>query len=243
MNQLELVWELERHNTIIEESKKNLNELENSIKLKNMTTKINELEVNASQIMERKIYNNKQISKLERMLKEYDYTKNKLESNLYNGSITDLKQLEHLTREKDAVLSKIDEIEFDILEKMDENEALQKENNSLKDELYKLNLEILDISNIIHKEIKQLQIRIQNAEHERSNILPNIDGEILNKYEKIRTKRGKGIVHINDRICVGCNMRIPTYLLKDLKKGDEIIYCESCGRILYYMKQDDSSIS
>ena len=92
MNQLELVWELERHNTIIEESKKNLNELENSIKLKNMTTKINELEVNASQIMERKTYNNKQISKLERMLKEYDYTKNKLESNLYNGSITDLKQ-------------------------------------------------------------------------------------------------------------------------------------------------------
>lgn len=239
MDQLKLIWELEKHNCIIEECKKNLTELENSIKLKNLGIRINELEFKVNNIKEKILDNNKYVVKLEKLLKEYDYTKDKLEKDLYGGAITDIKQLNHLTREKEGIISKIDDVELRILEIIDEIEELHKQYNGLKDELDSLNLENLDTKNNVDKEIKQIQIRIRDAECERSNIIPNIDNRILDKYEKIRNKKGKGIVLVNNYICSGCNMRISSYLMKDLKKGNEIVFCESCGRILYYIKERD----
>jgi len=34
-------------------------------------------------------------------------------------------------------------------------------------------------------------------------------------------------------------MMVPTYLLNDLKKRSQIIFCENCGRILYYKLDKD----
>ena len=241
MNQLKLLWELEKNNSIIDKCRNSLMELEHSIQISDLTTRINDMELRINQIEEIKRDNNKQVAKLERLLKEYDYSKEKLESNLYNGSITDLKQLEHLTREKNGILEKIDEAEFNILEKMDENDSLQKEYNSLNDQLNNRKKEILDLKRTIDEEINMIQIEMKHANQERNNILPNIEEEILERYEKIRNNRAKGIVHVNNYICSGCNVRIPTYLVKNLRDNDEIIFCESCGRILYYIRQDISS--
>lgn len=241
MNQLELLWQLEKYNDIIDKCKNKLIELENSIKLYNLTASIKELKFRLNQIEEIKISNNKHVAKLERLLKEYDYTKKELEDNLYNGSITDLKQLEHLTREKNGLLEKIDIIEVNILEMMEEDEKLQEEHNILLHKLKEYDVEIREVKKALNKDIIDMQNRIQDAEKERIDIIPSIDEEILNRYERIRNKRGQGIVLVNNYICSGCNVRIPTYLVKTLRNNDEIIFCESCGRILYYIRQDISS--
>ncbi|MDR7870158.1 MAG: C4-type zinc ribbon domain-containing protein [Tissierellaceae bacterium] len=235
MDQLKLVWELEENNSTIDECKKSLSELEDSIRLKSLFKKSKELESNTYLIELRIIDNNKEINKLERLLKEYDYTSKKIETDLYNGSVTDIKQLDHLNKEKLGILAKIDELESSMLDMMDENEILQNSFHTMKDELEVLSSDLIEIKNSISNEIKQLQIRIQDAESQRNNIIPKIDDKILNRYEKTRVKRGKGIVSVNDNICGGCNMHIPTYLMRDLIKGDDIIYCESCGRLLYYI--------
>ncbi len=124
---------------------------------------------------------------------------------------------------------------------MDENDSLQKEYNSLNAQLNNRNKEILDLKRTIDEEINMIQIEMKHANQERNNILPNIEEGILERYEKIRNNRAKGIVHVNNYICSGCNVRIPTYLVKNLRDNDEIIFCESCGRILYYIRQDIAS--
>ena len=37
-----------------------------------------------------------------------------------------------------------------------------------------------------------------------------------------------------DGRCTGCNLSMRLQFYQDLKKGDEILACECCQRILYY---------
>lgn len=236
MNQLKLVWELEKYNVIIDECKTNLSKLQNSNSLKKMNNRMTELDSNINHIKGRILENSKIVSKLERLLKEYDYTKMKLEEDLYSGEISDIKQLEQLTVDKEEIFKLIDEVEFKILKLIDDNEALEKNYSTIKDDYKELNDDITMTQKQFNDLSKELKEKIHYTEQEKAKILPNIDNKILKRYDNTREKRGRGIALVNGEICGGCNMRIPTYLMVDIKKQTEIIYCDSCGRLLYHME-------
>lgn len=237
MNQLRLIWDLEKYNSIIDECKTDLSKIENSDRHKDMNKKINELDSFINHMKAELLEDSKITSKLERVLKEYDYRKMKLEEDLYCGEVTDIKQLEQLSREKDETSKLIDELESKILNLIDNTEVLEKSLSNTGDDYKKLKKDIFKTEEEFDELIKELKVKINNAEQERDKILPRIDLKILKRYDETRKKRGRGVVLINDDICKGCNVRIPTYLIADIKKQSEIIYCESCGRLLYY-KED-----
>ena len=239
MDQLKLIWELEKHYEYIKESSKSIDKLEDWDKLKSLINRFEHLEAKTSQSKDRILENNKEITKLERLLKEYDYKKNKIDNDIYNGFVTDMKQLDHLSREKESIEKKIDVTELKILEKIDENDDLDYALLNFKDELRGLKSDIDDMKDINEKEIMELKALIRKAEMEKDNIIQSVNSDLLNRYEKLRTNKGKGIAMVNDHICSGCNMRISRYLMKDLRKAEEIIYCESCGRILYYLPDEE----
>ena len=199
-----------------------------------MIKKTNELESNIN-LTKEKISENSKISlKLERLLKEYDYTKKKLEVDLYGGQITDVKQLEQLALDKEKTFGLIDEVESRILSLIDDNEALEERYLAIKDDYEQLRFEIISTQEQANEMIEGLKTKIRDAEQGKASIIPDIELTILGRYDLTRDKRGKGIVLVNNDICSGCNVRIPTYLMQDIKKQSEIIYCESCGRLLYY---------
>ena len=239
MDQLKLVWELEKYNDCIKEATNSLNELEDSDRLKALLNRFEQVESKVKQNKDRILDNNREITKLERLLKEYDYKKNKINNDIYNGYVIDMKQLDHLSREGESLSKKIDETELLILEMIDENDELDDTMAIFENELIELKSEIDELKDIIEKEIIRLKDLIHYADRERNNTIPSINNEILNRYEKLKMNKGKGIVMVNDHICGGCNMRISRYLMKDLRKGEEIIYCESCGRILYYLADEE----
>ena len=237
MNQLKLVWELEKYNSLIDGYKINLSKLESSSRLKNMNKRMDELDSNIKHIEGKILENSKMASKLERLLKEYDYTKTKIEEDLYSGKITDLKQLEQLSIDKEETFKLIDELESKILKLIDDNEDLEKNYSTIKDDYMKLK----DDAKITEKEfnelVEEVRDKINNSKQEKDKVLAKIDDKILKRYNLTREKRGRGIVPVNGEICGGCNMRIPTYLIADIRKQTEIIYCESCGRLLYYIEE------
>lgn len=236
MNQLKLIWELEKYNSTIDECKVNLNKLEDSIRIKNMIKRINELGSNVKLTREKILENSKLSLKLERLLKEYDYTKKKLEDDLYGGQITDVKQLEQLTIDKEKTFELIDEVESRILSLIDDNEALEERYLAIKDDYEQLRYEIISRQEEANEMIEGLKTKIKDAELRKADIIPSVEMKTLKRYDLTRDKRGKGIVPVNNDICGGCNVRIPTYLMQDIKKQSEIIYCESCGRLLYYIE-------
>ncbi|MGL1894043.1 MAG: C4-type zinc ribbon domain-containing protein [Spirochaetaceae bacterium] len=67
----------------------------------------------------------------------------------------------------------------------------------------------------------------------------DMDSEILFKFERIiKNKSGLGIVPVISGICSGCHMTLPAQFANDVRKGEEILFCPYCSRILFH---EDSS--
>jgi predicted nucleic acid-binding Zn-ribbon protein len=70
---------------------------------------------------------------------------------------------------------------------------------------------------------------------EREELVKQITPAIYERYERVRkARRGIAVAEAIDGRCSACNMAMRLQFFQDLKKGDQILCCESCQRILYY---------
>ena len=70
---------------------------------------------------------------------------------------------------------------------------------------------------------------------ERKKILAEMTPKIAAEYERIRKGRaGVAIAEVIGGRCSKCNMQVRPQFLQELKRGDSIMICESCKRMLYW---------
>jgi uncharacterized protein len=70
---------------------------------------------------------------------------------------------------------------------------------------------------------------------ERARIVAGMNPNVYRQYERIRKGRhGIAIAEAVDGRCSACHMTIRLQFFQDLKKGTQVMSCESCSRILYY---------
>jgi hypothetical protein len=79
------------------------------------------------------------------------------------------------------------------------------------------------------------QKEINTLKSERLAVVALMTPLIVSNYERIRKGRaGVGITEAIAGRCGRCNIVLRPQFFQDLKKGETIMTCESCGRILYY---------
>jgi predicted nucleic acid-binding Zn-ribbon protein len=72
-------------------------------------------------------------------------------------------------------------------------------------------------------------------QQERAGIVAGVTPSMYKTYERVRKgRRGIAVAEAVDGRCTVCNMLLRLQYFQDLKKGDQILFCESCQRILYY---------
>jgi predicted nucleic acid-binding Zn-ribbon protein len=70
---------------------------------------------------------------------------------------------------------------------------------------------------------------------ERGSIVPQLTGSTYQRYEHVRkNRRGIAVAEAFQGRCSACNLTLRPQFFQDLKKGEQILSCESCQRILYY---------
>jgi predicted nucleic acid-binding Zn-ribbon protein len=70
---------------------------------------------------------------------------------------------------------------------------------------------------------------------ERASIVGSIAPAVYQRYERVRKgRRGRAVAEALEGRCSACNLTLRPQLSQDLKRGEEILSCESCQRILYY---------
>ncbi len=79
----------------------------------------------------------------------------------------------------------------------------------------------------------------QNAaaelQKERAGIVAGMTPSIYKNYERVRKGRGGiAVAEVVDGRCTVCNIALRLQYFQDLRKGEQILSCESCQRILYY---------
>lgn len=82
---------------------------------------------------------------------------------------------------------------------------------------------------------KKFEARITKLSGRRTGLTSQLEPDTLSAYERIR-RRGGGLafVAVKERRCSACKMVVPHQIYVQLRKGDDILACESCGRLLFW---------
>lgn len=122
-----------------------------------------------------------------------------------------------------------------ILELMSESESLdtavKKAEASLKEEK-----QLVDAEKARARERTAAdQAQLQQLQAERTEAAAKLPAATLNEYARIRKKwNGVVIAEATSGRCSACQIVLRPQYLQDLKKGDHLMTCESCGRFLFY---------
>jgi predicted nucleic acid-binding Zn-ribbon protein len=79
------------------------------------------------------------------------------------------------------------------------------------------------------------QRELDELQAERRTITDQITPKVMAAYERVRKlRRGIAVAEALDGRCSQCHMSVRPQFFQDLKRGEQVMYCESCSRILYY---------
>lgn len=80
-------------------------------------------------------------------------------------------------------------------------------------------------------QIEAEQVRLQK---ERQVIIGRLDAARLAAYQQLRQRRGGyAVSEVRRGACQVCGVSLPTSLVQAVRQELELVYCNSCGRILY----------
>ncbi len=70
---------------------------------------------------------------------------------------------------------------------------------------------------------------------ERRSVSEEMTPQIYREYERIRKKtKGSVVADATEGRCDACQIALRPQFFQDLRRGDQIMFCESCGRMLTY---------
>jgi uncharacterized protein len=83
-------------------------------------------------------------------------------------------------------------------------------------------------------QMKELEDVLSEYKGKDEKLRKDVDPSLLSKYDRIRqSKKGLAVVECIDGVCKGCHMHIQPQLFNELVRGDKLIICPTCQRILY----------
>jgi len=140
-----------------------------------------------------------------------------------------------MQREIDALEKTIDATEERLLMLMDEVDSRSQEHEA---ELRKF----ADGKAAARSKIDELKERTARLEREaaefaggRPGHLKDLDPALRKRYERIGQNLGSvPVTRVIGESCGGCHTRLPLQLVHEVRKNDQLITCEACGRILVH---------
>ncbi|MCI0486499.1 MAG: C4-type zinc ribbon domain-containing protein [Blastocatellia bacterium] len=146
-------------------------------------------------------------------------------------------------REIDATKKQIGTLETEILRRMEEIENLEARLNALAPDVERKRAEVdLNLTSL-DRERDEANHQLDALAERRKLIADSLSKPLFATYDRMsRTRRGQALAEIrSDGICSACRVKVRPKVFSDVRKGEEMIICESCGRILYYRPEHPQS--
>jgi predicted nucleic acid-binding Zn-ribbon protein len=143
-------------------------------------------------------------------------------------------------READAARKQISTLETQILETM---EALEQTEGALKervDEIASLNSDREARLKLFDDETRSQSEQLTAARAEREKVSSALPKAMSSLYSRIsaRIRDGVAVAEARNRSCTACFMSLRPQVMAEIRRGEEVITCDNCGRILYYVHTD-----
>ena len=149
---------------------------------------------------------------------------------------TNEKEYTAAIREGDAARKHSSELETKILEQMEAFETAEREISAHTSDVEKLRAE-RDAQLAALEALAAAQAQqIEDKRRERERVLAGLPKQMGTLYNRIstRVRGGIAVAEARDGSCMACHMRLRPQVMAQIRRGDEVITCDNCARILYY---------
>lgn len=150
------------------------------------------------------------------------------------------KEYETAMREIDALQKQITAFETQIVESMEQVEGVDKELEDRAEEISTLDSKrdtaLTEFDSQLAAE--KAEFKTESAHRERAfATLPDRLAAVYNRLAQ-RSRDGIAVAEVVNGACSACHMSLRPQIMVEVKKGAEIITCESCSRILYVQSKE-----
>ena len=140
-------------------------------------------------------------------------------------------------READAARKQISSFETQILEQMEIADEAEKELNERAPEVEKLGADMAERFKGFDEQVRVQQQELDAARAERERLLNELPKPMSALYKRIssRIRDGVAMAEARNGACTACYMALRPQIMADVRRGTEVITCDNCNRILYYV--------
>lgn len=232
--ELKVLSELQELDNVIQKLETQKNTIPTGItelrqKISKDESELEEIEKEIDSLRKERRHRERELDEKIETLNKYRAQKNQVKTNEAYSAL--LKEIQDVESEKS-------EIEEGILTFMERSEELSGLTGVKRGELTKYGEELAYMEEENRKRIEQLERELSKYVDERNSKASRVDANLLSRYEKLRkAKGGLAFVAVRSNTCQGCFMEIPPQVVSELMKGDRIMTCERCSRLLYWEGQ------
>ncbi len=131
-------------------------------------------------------------------------------------------------RERTAVEQKLS----DLVDRLSNEEELLV---SLRENLKSTDENSRMIEKEIHESIEKINAEGKTLLAQRESLKSQVEPEIFKIYERLlKNKKDRVVVPIEQRTCSGCHIVLTPQHENLVRKGDRLVFCEHCSRILFW---------
>lgn len=154
------------------------------------------------------------------------------EKRLYSGKVTNTKELTDLQHEVESLSRRRDALETEVLEALMTVEGLEATLREAQSGLDGLLAQWAASVAMLKDEQQALAIRVVQLGQLREQRAGRIAPQLMRIYDRLAAqKNGVAVARLRGNQCLGCRVTVPADRIRAAEK-DELVYCDSCGRIL-----------
>jgi predicted nucleic acid-binding Zn-ribbon protein len=157
----------------------------------------------------------------------------KLKDQLMEAKTND--QYRAFQKEIDYCQKEIRRSEDRILALMEESEPLQQNVKVAEAALGEEQRKVEEEKQAARSRTAEDQQALEALQQERKLAVEGVAPTLYSAYERIRSKRGGlAVAEAIEGRCSACHLALRPQFFQDLRRNVEVMFCESCGRILFY---------
>jgi predicted nucleic acid-binding Zn-ribbon protein len=165
----------------------------------------------------------------------------------YKGQLTELKtNKEYQTMQHEIATAEqaIRSLEDRVLERMEEGENLTRDLKIAEAELKTQQAAIAVERTALDEEAAALQKTADETAAARVTAAKALSPDALRLFEHVsRQRKGLAVAEARDGGCTVCHVRMRPQMFNEVRRGENLIQCESCLRILYFLPQNATQAS
>ncbi|MBI9080539.1 MAG: hypothetical protein JEY79_12465 [Pseudodesulfovibrio sp.] len=143
----------------------------------------------------------------------------------YHAMMREMDSMEKLNRMRDDEQIAVKE---ELTRQDEATESLNSEMSGVKDQYDAL-------KTTLEKRLADAKKKLETLGRKRRKASKAVPPPILGRYEFIRERmENPVIVPVADGVCAGCHIMIPPQSYNDLQKGQQILSCPNCQRLIFW---------